>query len=106
MALSAGFVEISDLSSPTESEKSELIRRCRDANLALYQTVPGADTRAALRQFARAFDLRIAERHRQQVEAIAPTAVQVQRLLAAARDEGIVRPGEALAVDVDPVGMM
>ncbi|MCA9285729.1 MAG: primosomal protein N' [Phycisphaerales bacterium] len=49
---------------------------------------------------------RIAERHRQQVEAIAPTAVQVQRLLAAARDEGIVRPGEGLAVDVDPVGMM
>ena len=34
------------------------------------------------------------------------SAVQVQRLLAAARDEGIVRPGEALAVDVDPVGMM
>lgn len=63
-ARSAGFVEISDLSSPSESEKSELIRRCRDANLAPYQARPGGETRAALRRFAKAFDLRIAERHR------------------------------------------
>lgn len=63
-ALSAGFVEIADLSSPSESEKNELIRRCRAANLALYQAPQGADLRDDLRRFAQAFDLRIAERHR------------------------------------------
>lgn len=63
-ARSAGAVEISDLSSPSAAERSELMRRCRDANLALYEAPPRGDTRAALRHFARAFDLRIAERHR------------------------------------------
>ncbi len=67
-AKSDGFVEISDLSNPTDSEKSELIRRCRETNLALYQA-PQKDSmrddlRHDLRAFAGAFDLRIAEQHR------------------------------------------
>lgn len=63
-ARSSGFVEVGDLSSPTDSEKTELVRRCRAANLALYQAPQGADLRADLRRFAEAFGLRIAERHR------------------------------------------
>ncbi|MEJ2035340.1 MAG: TauD/TfdA family dioxygenase [Maritimibacter sp.] len=63
-ALSAGFVTISDLSAPTESEKNELIGRCERANLALYQADPTPDPRDNLRAFANAFGLRIAEKHR------------------------------------------
>ena len=63
-AATAGFVEITDLAAPTESEKAELVRRCRSANLALYAANESADQRGALRNFAEAFGLRIAEKHR------------------------------------------
>jgi len=62
--LNAQFVEISDLANPTESEITEMSRRCRETNLALYTAPQGADLRSDLRQFAQAFDLRIAEKHR------------------------------------------
>ncbi|SMH44065.1 TauD/TfdA family dioxygenase [Maritimibacter sp. HL-12] len=61
---SAGFVEIADLANPTEAEKSELIRRCKAANLALYHVADSENHRAGLRAFAEAFGLRIAEKHR------------------------------------------
>ena len=63
-AKSGDFVEISDLAAPTEAEKSELIRRCKAANLALYATSDSAGQRDKLRAFAEAFGLRIAEKHR------------------------------------------
>lgn len=63
-AKTAGFVEVSDLANPTEAEKSELARRCEEANLVLYATDATDDQRAAMRPFAEAFGLRIAERHR------------------------------------------
>ncbi len=63
-AKSAGFVELSSLANPSDSEKSEIISRCRAANLALYQAPQGDDLRKDLRTFAGAFGLRIAERHR------------------------------------------
>ena len=40
-AKTGDFVEIGDLSAPSEAERSELIRRCAAANLALYATDPG-----------------------------------------------------------------
>ena len=63
-AKTAGFVEISDLADPSEAEKSELIRRCAAANLALYATDESQPQRESLRPFAEAFGLRIAEKHR------------------------------------------
>lgn len=63
-ALAGGFVDLRDLSSPSESEKTELMRRCRESNLALYQAPEGENQRADLRQFAEGFGLRIAEKHR------------------------------------------
>jgi len=49
---------------------------------------------------------RIAGRHRQEILLIAPTAVDVQRVLADARNRGVLRPGASMAVDVDPVGLL
>ncbi|MCP5036924.1 MAG: TauD/TfdA family dioxygenase [Rhodobacteraceae bacterium] len=63
-AKTAGFVELSDLANPTDSEKSEIISRCRATNLAVYQAPQGDDLRKDLRAFTGAFGLRIAERHR------------------------------------------
>lgn len=63
-ARSSGFVEITDLANPSEAEKTELIRRCNAANLALYASDESADQRAAMRPFAESFGLRIAEKHR------------------------------------------
>jgi primosomal protein N' (replication factor Y) len=49
---------------------------------------------------------RIADRWRMQVEAFADTAAPLQRLLAAARNSGVLKPGETIATDVDPVALM
>lgn len=49
---------------------------------------------------------RIAGRHRQQIELLAAGPGPLQKLLAAARSEGSLKPGEAVAVDVDPVALM
>lgn len=63
-AATAGLVEIDSLTSPGDRARSEIIRRCRESNLALYRTPAGENPRAALRDFAAAFGLRIAEAHR------------------------------------------
>lgn len=49
---------------------------------------------------------RIADRWRMQVEAFADTPAPLQRLLAAGRSAGVVRPSDRLAVDMDPVALM
>jgi len=49
---------------------------------------------------------RIAARFRWEIVLMADSPVPLQRTLAAARNAGIVRPGEAMAVDVDPAAML
>jgi len=49
---------------------------------------------------------RLAGRHRQQIEIMAPDAVTLQRLLTTARNDGVLRPGADIAVDVDPIDLM
>ncbi len=49
---------------------------------------------------------RIADRSRIQVEIHSPTAADLQRLITAARNAGILVPGESVAVDVDPVALL
>lgn len=49
---------------------------------------------------------RIAGKHRQQIELLAAGPGPLQKLLAAARSEGTLKPGEAVAVDVDPIALM
>ena len=64
----AGFVTIRDLAKPAPAERRELVQRCHDGNLALYQCDSGgADTpqlREGLLSFASAMGLRMAESHR------------------------------------------
>ncbi|MFC6686478.1 TauD/TfdA family dioxygenase [Jhaorihella thermophila] len=60
-------VEVRDLAAPTESERGELIRRCDSVNFAHYVARRPDDPEQvapALRRFAEAFGLRIAEAHR------------------------------------------
>jgi primosomal protein N' (replication factor Y) len=49
---------------------------------------------------------RIAGKHRQQIELLAVGPGPLQKLLAAARSEAALKPGEAVAVDVDPLALM
>jgi len=49
---------------------------------------------------------RLNDKHRQQVEIIAPTAATLQTLISAARNAGVLRPGAAMAIDVDPVALL
>jgi len=49
---------------------------------------------------------RIAGKHRQQIELLAPTAGVMQKLLAAARSEGAIKAGAAMAIDVDPIALL
>jgi primosomal protein N' (replication factor Y) len=49
---------------------------------------------------------RIADRWRVQIELLSDGPGGLQRLLAAARSRGVLRPGEHIAVDVDPVALL
>ncbi len=49
---------------------------------------------------------RISNRHRLQIEVLADDAAAIQRLLQRARAERWIRPGEKMAVDVDPVALL
>ncbi|MHC4142624.1 MAG: hypothetical protein ACYSUF_12405 [Planctomycetota bacterium] len=49
---------------------------------------------------------RIAGRHRQQIELLADHAQDLQQLLSTARSQGIIKPGHAVAVDVDPIALL
>lgn len=49
---------------------------------------------------------RIADRWRVQIELLSDGPGGLQRLLAAARSRGVLRPGEQVAVDVDPVALL
>ena len=65
--LNAAPVALSDLANPSESERAEIVERCRTTNFALYSSPPAQDdstVRQQLRAFAKAFGLRIAEAHR------------------------------------------
>jgi primosomal protein N' len=49
---------------------------------------------------------RIASRHRQQIELLAASSGPLQRLLAAARRQGLMRVGADMVVDVDPLALL
>jgi primosomal protein N' (replication factor Y) len=49
---------------------------------------------------------RLAGRHRQQIEVLASDAATMQRLLTAARNGGVLRPGAAMVIDVDPLALL
>jgi primosomal protein N' (replication factor Y) len=49
---------------------------------------------------------RIAGKHRQQIELLAPTATALLAALTAARNAGFLHPGAAMAVDVDPIALL
>ena len=64
-------VALSDLGNPGESERREIIRRCREVNFAVYASPPESSdsaVRSGLRGFAQSFGLRIAEAHRSEGE--------------------------------------
>ncbi|MBT8485525.1 MAG: primosomal protein N' [Phycisphaerales bacterium] len=49
---------------------------------------------------------RLSDHHRQEVQLIAPSAAELQRVLAAARNAGVLTPGAEMAIDVDPVAVL
>jgi primosomal protein N' (replication factor Y) len=49
---------------------------------------------------------RIADKHRQQIEILAPTAAAMQRFLTLARGAGLIKSSEEMAVDVDPSALL
>jgi primosomal protein N' (replication factor Y) (superfamily II helicase) len=49
---------------------------------------------------------RIADKHRQQIEVLAPTAALMQRFLSQARAADLIKSGEDMAVDVDPTALL
>jgi primosomal protein N' (replication factor Y) len=67
---------------------------------------PLADESIRLRGPAPCPIARIAGKHRQQVEVLAPTPGALQALIAAARSAGVIRSDASMAVDVDPVALL
>jgi len=49
---------------------------------------------------------RVAGKHRQQVEVFAATAGDLQRILTAARNDGLIKSDATTAVDVDPIALL
>jgi primosomal protein N' (replication factor Y) len=65
-----------------------------------------ADSRIRLRGPAPCPISRIGGRYRQQIELIAPTARDLQTLLAAARSRGWIKSDAMMAIDVDPLALL
>jgi primosomal protein N' (replication factor Y) len=83
-------------------------RRALDDAAALaaaLRTVPEA-VGVDIRQPSPCPIARIADRWRVQIELLSDGPGGLQRLLAAARSRGVLRPGEQVAVDVDPVALL
>ncbi|MCZ6835863.1 MAG: primosomal protein N', partial [Planctomycetota bacterium] len=49
---------------------------------------------------------RLSDKHRHQIEITAPTASGLQQFMTRARNDGILRPGAAMVVDVDPIALL
>jgi hypothetical protein len=47
--------------------------------------------------------LPISGKYRRQIELLSDSAVEISRVLAEARSQGLLKLGEELAVDVDPI---
>ncbi len=67
---------------------------------------PGANGLTRLRGPAPCPITRIAGRFRQQIELIAPSAGDLQTLLAAARSHGWIKSDAMMAIDVDPIALL
>ena len=83
--------------------------RCREAARRLADSLrglAGGTPSIRVRGPAPCPIARIAGRHRHQVELFANTAAGLQTLLSAARRGGLIRPGAAMAVDVDPIALL
>ena len=82
-------------------------RRCLETagRLARHLTRIAGDT-VRVRGPAACPIARIAKRHRQQIELLADTPRAIQALLTAARSEALIKPGEAMAIDVDPIALL
>jgi len=86
-ALNTPPLPLKNLSSPTESERAELVKRCQKTNLAVYETIPGENDanhiRGQLRGFSDSLGLKISERHRSAgdlgIVALRVTASEKQR---------------------------
>ncbi len=66
-ALGSGFVTIQDPANLDESERAEILARCENTNMALYQLAPSdneSDIRESLRQMAESLDMGLPEGHR------------------------------------------
>jgi len=87
-------------------EEAEGLRAALDGALSeLRLGEPGGLPGLELRGPAPCAIARIAGRYRQQIELLAPSAAELARFLADARNRGVVQPGERVAVDVDPVSL-
>ena len=67
--INAPIIEIKQLTNPSDSEKTEILNRCKKINMAIYQTNPSDnqdEVRVALRNLVEDFGLKIAEKHRSQ----------------------------------------
>ncbi len=81
------FVTLKNLAKPSESERSELITRCKTQNIALYQCADknqdSVKIRNDLRGFTAAMGLKTAEMHRSAgdrgIVSLVPTATENQR---------------------------
>jgi len=85
----------------SQSEANRIAAALRDGLVALPES-----RGSRVREPVPCAIARIADRWRVQVEVIAETAGALQRLIAAARSRGIVKPGEVMAVDIDPAALL
>jgi primosomal protein N' (replication factor Y) len=87
--------------------RDDELARCIESATALADRLRLlADTSIRLRGPAPCPIARIADKHRQQIELLSHSPAALQQLLAAARNESLLKPGAAVAVDVDPTALL
>ena len=76
---------------------------CANRSAALAQAIRGFAGAVEVRGPSVCPIARIAGKYRRQIELLSDSAVEISRVLAEARSQGLLKLGEELAVDVDPI---
>jgi len=76
---------------------------CANRSAALAQAIRGFAGAVEVRGPSVCPIARIAGKYRRQIELLSDSAVEISRVLAEARSKGLLKLGEELAVDVDPI---
>ncbi len=89
-----------------DRDHTKAMTRAKDLTRVMIELVAQIDQNIRVRGPAPCPIARIADKHRVQIEIMAPNAVTLQKLIAAGRSQGYLHSTADLVIDVDPLALL